>query len=51
MPSTSERIKWIVDICERLKTADGKDIEVWEFQHQDDDDVIGDVRSERAKIA
>ena len=37
---TSEHIKWLVDTGKRLKTADGKDIEVWEFQHQGDDDVL-----------
>ncbi len=37
MPWTSEHAKWLVDTGERLKTADGKDVEVWEFQHQDDD--------------
>jgi len=40
MPWTSEHAKWLVDTGERLKTADGKDVEVWEFQHQDDDDVL-----------
>ncbi|PIW71607.1 MAG: virulence associated protein [Hydrogenophilales bacterium CG12_big_fil_rev_8_21_14_0_65_61_21] len=40
MPWTSEHTKWLVDTGERLKTADGKDVEVWEFQHQDDDDVL-----------
>ncbi|NTV46382.1 MAG: DUF1837 domain-containing protein [Chlorobiales bacterium] len=37
---TSEHIKWFVDTGERLKTADGNDVKVWEFQHQDDDDVL-----------
>jgi hypothetical protein len=39
-PWTSEHIKWLVDTGERLKTADGKDVEVWEFQHQNDDEVL-----------
>ena len=30
---TSEHTKWLVDTGERLKTADGKDVEVWEFRH------------------
>ncbi len=40
MPWTSEHTKWLVDTGERLKTADGKDIEVWEFQHPNDEDVL-----------
>ncbi|WPP46504.1 Hachiman antiphage defense system protein HamA [Pseudomonas sp. AN-1] len=42
MPWTSKHIKWLVDTGERLKTADGKNIEVWELQHQDDDDVLSE---------
>jgi hypothetical protein len=40
MPWTSEHTKRLVDTGERLKIADGKDVENWEFQHQDDDDVL-----------
>ena len=40
MPWTSKHVKWFVDTGKRLKTADGKEIEVWEFQHQDNDDVL-----------
>ena len=40
MPWTSEHTKWLIDTGERLKTADGKEVEVWEFQHQDDEDVL-----------
>jgi hypothetical protein len=40
MPWTSEHTKWLVDTGERLKTADGKDVEVWDFRHQDDDNVL-----------
>ena len=40
MPWTSKHIKWLVDTGKRLKTADGKEVEVWEFQHQDDDDIL-----------
>ena len=39
-PWTSEHTKWLVDTGERLKTADGKVVEVWEFQHQDDEEVL-----------
>ena len=34
MPWTSEHTKWLVDTCERLKTADGKEVKVWEFCHE-----------------
>ncbi len=37
MPWTSEHIKWLVDTGERLTTADGKEIEVWEFRHERDE--------------
>ncbi len=40
MPWTSEHIKWLVDTGERLKTADGKNIEVWEFRHEQNDAVL-----------
>jgi hypothetical protein len=40
MPWTSEHIKWLVDNGDRLKTADGKEVEVWEFRHQEDDGVL-----------
>ena len=40
MPWTSDHIAWLVDTGKRLKTADGKEVEVWEFQHQDDEDVL-----------
>lgn len=39
-PWTSEHIKWFVNIDTKLKTADGKKVEVWEFQHQNDDKVL-----------
>jgi hypothetical protein len=32
MPWTSEHTKWLVDTGERLKTANGKEVEVWEFR-------------------
>jgi len=35
-----DHIKWFVDTGERLKTADGKDVQVWDFRHQDDGAVL-----------
>jgi len=32
MPWTSEHTKLLVDTGERLKTADGKEVEIWEFR-------------------
>lgn len=40
MPWTSEHIEWFVKTGERLKTADGTDVEVWEFHHKKDDAVL-----------
>lgn len=40
MPWTSEHTKWLVDTGERLTTNDGKEVEVWEFQHQEDEAVL-----------
>jgi hypothetical protein len=39
-PWTSEHLKWLLDTGERLKTADGKEVVVWEFQHQYDEDML-----------
>jgi len=39
-PWTSKHAKWLIDTGEKLKTADGKEVEVWEFQHQDSEDVL-----------
>ena len=40
MPWTSEHTKWLVDTGERLKTADGKEVEVWEFSDENDEAVL-----------
>jgi hypothetical protein len=40
MPWTSEHTKWLVDTGERLKTTDGKEVEVWEFRHEKDEEVL-----------
>ncbi len=39
-PWSSEHIRWLIDTGKRLKTADGKDVEVWEFRHEKDDAVL-----------
>ncbi|GBE53742.1 hypothetical protein BMS3Bbin14_02244 [bacterium BMS3Bbin14] len=40
MPWSSKHIEWLVDTGERLMTADGKEVEVWEFRHQNDNGVL-----------
>lgn len=40
MPWTSEHLKWLFDAGERLNTANGKEVEVWEFRHKKDDVVL-----------
>jgi len=35
-----QHLKWLVDTGKRLKTADGKQVEVWEFNHQEDDQTL-----------
>ncbi len=40
MPWTSEHTKWLVDTDERLNTADGTEVEVWEFRHENDEAVL-----------
>jgi len=37
---TVEHIKWFVNTGKKLLTADGKEIEVWEFQHQNDEKIL-----------
>ena len=39
MPWTSRHTKWLVNTGS-LKTSDGKDIEVWEFQHHNDQKIL-----------
>ncbi|HAT2057347.1 TPA: Hachiman antiphage defense system protein HamA [Legionella pneumophila] len=40
MSWTSEHLKWFVDTGERLKSADGKEIEIWELRHEKDEVVL-----------
>lgn len=40
MPWTSEHINWLIDTRERLTTADGKTVEVWEFRHEENDEIL-----------
>ncbi|PAQ05484.1 Hachiman antiphage defense system protein HamA [Mesorhizobium temperatum] len=38
--TTPAHLDWLVDTGQRLKTADGVEIEVWELQHVDDSTVL-----------
>lgn len=40
MPWTSVHLRWLVDTGERIITADGKTVEVWEFRHENDNKVL-----------
>ena len=37
---TVEHIKWFVNHGKKLLTADGKEVEVWEFQHKNDEKIL-----------
>lgn len=37
---TSKHTKWLVDTGKRLRAIDGKEIEVWEFKHQKDEEIL-----------
>lgn len=37
---SSDHIKWFVDTGKRLTTADGKEVEVWDFKHEKDDQIL-----------
>jgi len=39
-PGTPAHLKWLVDTGERLKTADGKIIEVWELRHGKEEKIL-----------
>jgi len=40
VPWTSDHMKWLVDTGRRLKTADGKEVEIWEFRHTNNDKIL-----------
>lgn len=40
VPQVPEHINWLVDTRERLSTVDGKEVEVWEFQHEENDTIM-----------
>jgi HamA len=39
-PESPLHLKWLVDTGQRLKTANGKTIEVWEIRHEKDDQIL-----------
>ncbi len=40
MPWTSKHTEWFVDTGQRLKTADGKQVEIWEFRHENNGVIL-----------
>lgn len=40
MSWTSKHLKWLCDTGKRLKTSDGKNIEIWEFKHSNDPAIL-----------
>jgi hypothetical protein len=42
MAKIPSHIQWLTDTGKRLSTADGKEIEVWEFRHQNDSGILSE---------
>jgi hypothetical protein len=40
MSWTSSHLKWLVDTGERVETADGRSVEIWEFRHEKDTAIL-----------
>lgn len=40
MSWTNKHIKWLVYTGDKLQTADGKEVEIWEFRHVHDDEIL-----------
>jgi hypothetical protein len=40
MPWTSQHTNWLIKTGDRLTTADGKSVDVWEFRHDNDEVVL-----------
>lgn len=40
MPWTSKHTVWLVDTEKRLKIAQGKKVEIWDFRYQNDDNIF-----------
>lgn len=40
MPWSSDHIAWLKKLPKNLKTSDGKPVEVWEFDHQKDEEIL-----------
>lgn len=38
--ATPSYIQWFVKSSEEYKTKDGKNVEVWEFKHNDDETIL-----------
>jgi len=40
MPLNRQHVEWLVDTGQRLTTSDDKEVEVWEFRHEEDEEVL-----------
>lgn len=40
MPWTSEHLQWLIDTGDILTSADGKQVKVFEFRHEDDGEIL-----------
>lgn len=40
MPWTDKHLHWLVNTGQKIKTTDGKSVEIWEFNHKEDDEVL-----------
>lgn len=40
MPWTSNHLEWLIDTGKRLQTTDGKEVEVWDFRHQNNPTIL-----------
>lgn len=40
MPADGGHVEWLVDTGQRLATSDGKEVAVWEFRHDEDEEKL-----------
>jgi len=40
MKDKPKHLEWLINTGERIPTAEGKAVEVWEFRHQKDEEVL-----------
>jgi hypothetical protein len=45
MTRIPKHINWLINTGEKLRTADGKEVELWEFKHQQDESTLSEWAS------